>query len=167
MLCNMYCNLCFISTCTRRVFKFLCPFSCVWVLNLFLERGFEEMKFDGCFHQKYNAWAGVEDDRDSSTFPAKSQPWLQSVMNGFGQGIRRPDSERIILWCNYCAAGVVTSQKHKFTIDQITQMCHANPASCAVVVLLPNRAADLRVSPVKCLTFCIQVVLQHVCQILF
>ena len=91
---------------------------------------------------------GVENE-GPSVFSAKAEPWMQSTLNGYGNGIRRPDSERIIVWVNYVSAGVVSARQNLFSIEQLTQMCHANPRTCAAIVILPNRAGDLRSSPTK------------------
>ena len=93
--------------------------------------------------------AGVEKDRDPSVFAAKAEPWIHDTMAGFGQGIRRLDQERHIVWVNFVAAGVVSSRQHTFAVEQITQMCHSHSKNCVAVVLFPNRAGDLRSSPVK------------------
>ena len=93
--------------------------------------------------------SGAPSERAASVFAAKCEPWLQETLAGFGQGIRRPDADRIIVWCNYVPAGVVSSRQHAFTVEQITQACHANPRTACAVVLFPNRAGDLRSSPTK------------------
>ena len=80
---------------------------------------------------------------------AKSEPWIQSTMTGFGQGIRRSESERFVVWVNYVSAGVVSAKQLSFSLEHLTQLCHANPRSCIGVILLPNRAGDLRSSPKK------------------
>jgi len=90
---------------------------------------------------------GVEADAEASTFAAKNEPWLQEILTSFGSGIRRPDSERIMLWVNYVAAGVVPGKKILFTVEQVQQFLHAFPRTSVAFVLLPNRAQDLRSSP--------------------
>ena len=90
--------------------------------------------------------AGVEVDGEATTFAAKNEPWLQATLTGFGQGVRRPENERLILWINYVAAGVVSGKKLVFTIEQVTQLLHSFPRTAVAVVLFPNRASDLRAS---------------------
>lgn len=90
---------------------------------------------------------GVEAEGEATTYAAKCQPWLRSTMEGFGGGIRRADSERIIGWLNYAAAGVVSATKLLFTVEQVTAMAHSHPKTFAAIVLYPNRAGDLRTSP--------------------
>ncbi|CAK9005798.1 Uncharacterized protein SCF082_LOCUS8747 [Durusdinium trenchii] len=72
---------------------------------------------------------------------------IQAKGSGFGGGIRRADSERIIGWLNYAAAGVVSATKLLFTVEQVTAMAHSHPKTFAAIVLYPNRAGDLRTSP--------------------
>lgn len=84
---------------------------------------------------------------EASTYAARNEPWLQTCLQTFGSGIRRAEQERIILWINYTSAGVVPGKKLVFTIEQATQILHSFPRTAAAVVLLPNRAADLRSSP--------------------
>lgn len=84
---------------------------------------------------------------DANTYPAKNEPWLQQTLIGFGQGVRRPEQERLILWINYVCAGVVSGKKLVFTLDQVTQQLHAFPRNAVAIVLLHNRASDLRSSP--------------------
>lgn len=79
-----------------------------------------------------------------TSFAAKSEPWIQATFAGFGQGIRRSECERLVLWINYVPAGVVSAKQHTFTIEQVTQLCHSLPRNSCAVVLLPNRAGDLR-----------------------
>ena len=80
---------------------------------------------------------------------AKSEPWIQATMTGFGQGIRRSETERFVVWVNYVSAGVVSAKQLSFSMEHLTQLCHAHPRSCVGVILLPNRAGDLRSSPKK------------------
>ena len=91
--------------------------------------------------------AGVELDGDANTYPAKNEPWLQQSLTSFGQGVRRSDQERLFLWINYVCTGVVSGKKLVFTLDQVTQFLHSFPRNAVAVVLLPNRASDLRSSP--------------------
>jgi len=63
---------------------------------------------------------------------------------GFGDGIRRADAERVLLWVNYVPAGVVSAKQQTFTMQEVTQLCHQFPRTCAAVILMPNRAGDLR-----------------------
>lgn len=83
-------------------------------------------------------------DGEASTFAAKNEPWLQATLTGFGQGVRRPENERLVLWINYTAAGVVSGKKLVFTIEEVTQLLHSFPRTAVAVVMFPNRAADLR-----------------------
>ena len=95
--------------------------------------------------------SGLEQDVPSA-FAAKAEPWLQNTLAGYGHGVRRADHERVVAWCNYVPAGVVSAKQHIFTVEQITQICHAHPRTACAVILLPNRAGDLRgASPSKLL----------------
>lgn len=90
---------------------------------------------------------------------AKSEPWIQSTMAGFGSGIRRPDSERVVVWVNFVAAGVVSAKQLAFSMEMVTQFCHSYSKNGVAVVLLPNRAGDLRSSPAKPAWLAIGVIL--------
>ncbi|CAK9011602.1 unnamed protein product [Durusdinium trenchii] len=91
--------------------------------------------------------AGIEAEADadsSGALSAKLEPWLQSTLGGLNQGIRRSDNESIIGYVNYVAAGVVSSFKQHFALQQVTGLCHSNPRTFLAVLVLPNRAGDLR-----------------------
>ena len=91
----------------------------------------------------------MECDGGATSFSAKNEPWLQHVQTSFGSGIRRTENERLILWVNLVAAGVVSARKLQFMLEQVTHHCHHNGRTCVAVVILPNRAGDLRSSPTK------------------
>lgn len=63
--------------------------------------------------------------------------------------MRRHETERVVIWVNYVTAGVTSGKKLVFTIEQVTQLLHSFPRNSVAVVMLPNRASDLRSSP-KC-----------------
>ena len=90
---------------------------------------------------------GVEAEGEGTSFAAKNEPWLQSTLTAFGQGIRRNECERVVVWVNYVSCGVVPAKKIQFTVEQVTQILHSFPKNAAAIILLPNRAADLRSSP--------------------
>ncbi|CAK9117195.1 unnamed protein product [Durusdinium trenchii] len=64
---------------------------------------------------------------------------MQNTLAGFNQGIRRMDRECIVAWCCYPAAGVISSSKQHFLLQQVTSLCHSNPKSLVAVVVMPNR----------------------------
>ena len=69
----------------------------------------------------------VSDGEKESNFGAvvaKVGPWIEQTSQGFGAGLRRNDSERLIGWCNYVTAGVLSAPKIEFTVNSITQMAH-------------------------------------------
>ena len=66
----------------------------------------------------------MDGEADASTFSAKNEPWLQATLTAHGDGIRRPNQERIVLWINYAAAGVVPAKKILFTLEQVQQILH-------------------------------------------
>ncbi|CAK9081845.1 unnamed protein product, partial [Durusdinium trenchii] len=91
-------------------------------------------------------------EKTTGAVAAKVLPWIQDTMQGFGVGLRRTESERLIGWCNYVTSGVLSAGKAEFTVNTITSMAHANPRTFCAVVMLPNRSGDLR-TPTKCLAF--------------
>ena len=93
----------------------------------------------------FPAGTQVDADADSTgTLAANLEPWLQTTLASLNNGIRRSDNEAVIGFVNYIAAGVVSSWKQHFALQQITSMCHSNPRSFLGVLVLPNRAGDLR-----------------------
>ncbi|CAJ1375536.1 unnamed protein product [Effrenium voratum] len=92
----------------------------------------------------------AEADADNSgALSAKMEPWLQATLAGFNGGIRRADNECIIGFVNFPVAGVVSSWKQHFALQQVTSLCHAFPRTFLAVLVLPNRAGDLRSSASK------------------
>ena len=88
---------------------------------------------------------GPEADSDnSSTLSAKLMPWLEATLQGLNGGLRRLENELIIGYFNYPAMGVISSSRQHFCLSQITSLAHTFPKSFVAVVVLPNRAADLR-----------------------
>eukprot|EP00435_Cladocopium_sp_Y103_P022359 s514_g5.t1 len=67
---------------------------------------------------------------------------LDGILDQWKMG--RPENERLIVWVNYVTAGVVSGKKLVFTIEQVTQLLHSFPRTGVAVILLPNRASDLR-----------------------
>lgn len=90
-----------------------------------------------------------ENQKTISTISAKVTPWMEKTLQGFANGLRRPESERIFAWCNYVTAGVLSAGKTEFTVNTITQLAHSNPRNFIAVVLLPNRSGDLRAPTTK------------------
>ena len=107
------------------------------------------MFFCWCFFAKFSkkSSGGADLEGEATTFGAKCIPWLQGMLQGFGNGISRPDVERIYGWVNYCASGVVSAARQTFAVEQITTLCHTYPKNFVGIILLPNRANDLRLSP--------------------
>ena len=73
---------------------------------------------------------------------------MQETLQGYGAGMRRTESERLIGWCNYVTAGVISAGRMEFTVNMLTQLAHSYPKTFVGVVLLPNRSGDLR-TPMK------------------
>lgn len=93
--------------------------------------------------------ADGDKEKTISTINAKVNPWMQQTLQGYGNGLRRSESERIFAWCNYVTAGVISAGKTEFTVNTITQLAHAHPRNFVAVVLLPNRSGDLRMPATK------------------
>lgn len=86
----------------------------------------------------------VDESDSSGCLAAKLQPWLQSTLAGFNNGIRRPEREAIIAVANYPSTGVVSSTRQHFLLSQVTSLCHEYPKTFLAIVVMPNRAGDLR-----------------------
>ena len=93
---------------------------------------------------EYLPVADGEKEKTISAISAKVVPWIQSTLMHCASGLRRPDSERIIAWCNCVTAGVLSAGKTEFAVNTITSMAHSNPRQFIAVVVLPNRSGDLR-----------------------
>ena len=76
---------------------------------------------------------------------AKLQPWLAETLTGLNNGMRRPENEGVIGLFNLTTQGVLSNHKLHFTLSQLTSMSHNSPKSFIGVLVLPNRAGDLRV----------------------
>ena len=66
-------------------------------------------------------------------------------------GVRRRDAEQIVVYINMPSCGVMSSAKMHFSVGEATRLLHQHPKSAVAVVLLPNRAADVRMT--KTLSF--------------
>ena len=75
---------------------------------------------------------------------AKLQPWLAETLTGLNNGVRRPEHEFILGYFNLTTQGVLSTHKMHYTLSQITTMAHNNPRSFVGVIVLPNRAGDVR-----------------------
>ena len=75
---------------------------------------------------------------------AKIQPWLQEALAGLNGGIRRHENEAIIGYFNMTTQGVLSASKLHFTLQQLTSLAHNHAKTFIGVVVMPNRAADLR-----------------------
>ena len=84
------------------------------------------------------------DADNSSTVCAKLLPWLSTTLQGLNGGMRRVDNELVVAICNYPAMGVISSARQHFVLSQVTSLAHSFPRSFVAIIVLPNRAADLR-----------------------
>lgn len=91
-----------------------------------------------------------EDSAGATTIAGKLTPWLQQSLQGMANGLRRFEKERLVGFVNYVGAGIVTAPKILFTLESVTQLAHSHPRTFIGLIILPNRAGDLRTtSPVK------------------
>ena len=89
--------------------------------------------------------SGPEQETDNSgVLNAKLLPWLESVLSGMNGGIRRADNELLVAFANLPTAGVVSAAKQHFILSQVTSLAHSYPRAFVAVLVMPNRAADLR-----------------------
>lgn len=88
---------------------------------------------------------GPEDTTDTTgIMEAKLTPWMSECLLGFNNGMRRLDNECIIGLFNLTTQGVLSVDKLHFALHQVTSLCHAYPKTFVGVVVMPNRAGDLR-----------------------
>lgn len=93
-------------------------------------------------------------DVDSSgLLEARLQPWLWETLAGLSGGVRRESCEQAIGIFNMPTQGVTSSGKLHFMLQQITSLCHLLPKSFIAVIVLPNRAGDIRTPAVKSGTY--------------
>lgn len=89
--------------------------------------------------------SGPDQETDTSgVLNAKLLPWLEGTLGGLNGGIRRQDQELVVAFCNFPSAGVVSAYKQHFVLTQVTSLAHSYPKSFVAVLVMPNRAADLR-----------------------
>lgn len=81
---------------------------------------------------------------------ARLQPWLLETLPGLNSGVRRMDNECILAFCNLASQGVLPTDKLHYALQQITVLSHSHSKTFMAVVIMPNRAGDLRSSPAKC-----------------
>ena len=89
----------------------------------------------------------------SGVMEARLQPWLGESLQGLNGGVRRMENECIVGFCNLTTQGVLAVDKLHFALQQITTLAHAHPKTFIALVILPNRAGDLRSSPCKSGTY--------------
>jgi hypothetical protein len=89
----------------------------------------------------------------SGVMEARLQPWLGESLQGLNGGVRRIENECIVGFCNLTTQGVLPVDKLHFALQQITTLAHSHPKTFIALVILPNRAGDLRSSPCKSGTY--------------
>jgi len=67
-------------------------------------------------------------------------PWLDTTLAGMNHGIRRRDSEQLLIYVNMPCCGVVSGSRMLFSVGEVTRLLHQHPKSAIACVLLPNRA---------------------------
>ena len=87
----------------------------------------------------------------SGTITSNLDPWLDGALSGMNSGIRRRDHEQLVIYVNMQVAGVVSSSKSLFIVQEVTRLLHQFPRTAVAVIVLPNRAGDLRVGATKSL----------------
>eukprot|EP00435_Cladocopium_sp_Y103_P001332 s1736_g1.t1 len=96
---------------------------------------------EDCVNDKYCP----DDQTDTSgVMEARLQPWLAECLAGFNGGVRRPDNECIIGIFNLTTQGVLSADKLHFALQQLTTLSHAYPKTFVGLVVMPNRAGDLK-----------------------
>ena len=73
-------------------------------------------------------------------------------MGGLSGGLRRSANECILGLFAMATQGILSVDKMHFTLQQLTALCSTYPKTSVAVVVLPNRAGDLRSSPTKPIT---------------
>ena len=106
--------------------------------------------------------SGMDDTTDNTgIMEARLQPWLSDVLAGFNNGCRRPESEMVIALCNLTTQGVLSVERLHFLLQQITALSHAYPKNFVAVVVMPNRAGDLKANGCKPLSYFTKYFLSH------
>lgn len=99
-----------------------------------------------------SAHLGGPDATTDSTgvMEAQLNPWLESTLAGFNSGMRRVDNESVICVRNFTTQGVLAADKLHFALQQLTTLSHAMPKNFVAIVVMPNRAGDIRTTGVGC-----------------
>eukprot|EP00435_Cladocopium_sp_Y103_P010494 s3355_g2.t1 len=105
-------------------------------------------------HRRYLQTSSPDDSTDTTgIMEARLQPWLSEVLTGFNNGCRRPESEMIIAFCNLTTQGVLSVERLHFLLQQVTALAHAFPKNFVAVIVMPNRAGDLKANANGCKPF--------------
>ncbi len=80
----------------------------------------------------------------SGKLEARLQPWLVATLAGLNSGVRRENAECIIAIFNITTQGVLSLHKQQFLLQQVTSMAHAYGKSFIAVIIMANRAGDMR-----------------------
>jgi len=84
----------------------------------------------------------------TGSITSKLDPWMDAALSGLNSGLRRRDSEQVVIYVNMPCAGVVSSAKNMFCISEVTRLLHQYPRTGIAVIVLPNRAGDLRTAKI-------------------
>lgn len=103
---------------------------------------------------------GLAADIDvSGKLDARLQPWLLARLAGLNNGVRRESAECIIAIFNITTQGVLSLHKQQYLLQQVTTMAHTYGKSFVAIVVMANRAGDMRGSTtVKSLAYSVTFV---------
>ena len=95
----------------------------------------------------YSCWTALQSCQDtdlSGTSSTRMSPWVDATLAGFNNGLRRKDNEAVVVIAKMTTQGVCSSAKTLFTVNETTRLLHSAPKNSVAIIVLPNRAADLR-----------------------
>lgn len=89
--------------------------------------------------------------KELSLCPATLFPWMDDALAALGDGMRRPETERVVYWVCLPVLGQigVTSSKFQWVADFLTNALAQMPTTAIAVVLLGNRNAKNTETPIK------------------
>ena len=89
--------------------------------------------------------------KELSLCPATLFPWMNDALTALGNGMKRPETERVVYWVCLPVLGQigVTSSKFQWVADFLTNALAQMPTTAIAVVLLGNRNSKTTETPSK------------------
>ena len=97
-----------------------------------------------CWNLSPKHKTGLDRDVEIQPLEPKLQPWLADAQAFLGGGVRSHNMELVVYWANLVTQGVMTAAKQTFLVQAMQNAAATSPHSFVGVIVMPNRACDLR-----------------------